>query len=595
MKFICPAPVSTFASLVIITGAIPALAQGPLTPPGPPAPTMKTLNQVEPRTPIAQSDIPLTIANAGSYVLTENLIETVGSAIQVDADDVTINLNGFVIDGQDTGLVGVEVLGARQGISIRDGTIRGFAAGVDAFDAQNVRCIRLNLFGRIAGIGAGAHALVLECMIRSSPGNGVIVGSNSVVKDCLVTAGFAGIAVSGGRARIEGCTVAFALSGIDAGIDSDIQGNLCVSNTVNGISADKGNRIVDNRILDGGGSGLRLISTNNYVAGNVVRGNADNYDFAAGNQLNLLLCEIPETLEWPAKVTLAGTLTGSSGSSGILITANDVTIDLDGHALIGTPGSLEGITWTSSHTNVTVRNGTIRNWGRSGVRGLGPQSRLERLLVYRNALESPTNPGMRAGVNSLVTECVAEGNPSTGIETGTGCVVSECLARSNGGPGFEATRSNLKACVASNNLGHGFDVENSSTVTSCVATDNGGSGISASFGCTVRESSVRFCNGSGISVSARCLVSDNACDLNGLAVTGGAGIHVNGDGSRIERNLVTNNGLGINVTAAGNFIVANSASGNATNYVVSGVQTIGPIITSTGTITSENPWANFSF
>jgi hypothetical protein len=43
-------------------------AQGSLTPPGAPAPAMKTLAQIEPRTPIASA--PFTISAPGSYYLT---------------------------------------------------------------------------------------------------------------------------------------------------------------------------------------------------------------------------------------------------------------------------------------------------------------------------------------------------------------------------------------------------------------------------------------------------------------------------------------------------------------------------------------------
>jgi hypothetical protein len=46
-------------------------AQGPLTPPGAPAPTMKTLVQVEPRTPV--SSLPFSITEPGSYYLTTSL------------------------------------------------------------------------------------------------------------------------------------------------------------------------------------------------------------------------------------------------------------------------------------------------------------------------------------------------------------------------------------------------------------------------------------------------------------------------------------------------------------------------------------------
>jgi hypothetical protein len=72
-----------------------AFAQGSLTPPGPPAATMLTLSQVEPRTPI--SSLPVTIANPGSYYLTSNLVCTVSNAIFITANGVTLDLNGFTL------------------------------------------------------------------------------------------------------------------------------------------------------------------------------------------------------------------------------------------------------------------------------------------------------------------------------------------------------------------------------------------------------------------------------------------------------------------------------------------------------------------
>src|SRR6185295_16428367 len=72
-----------------------ALAQGPLTPPGAPAPTMKTLDQVEARTLI--SSAPFTISQPGSYYLTANLTVSSGNAITIAASGVTLDLNGFTI------------------------------------------------------------------------------------------------------------------------------------------------------------------------------------------------------------------------------------------------------------------------------------------------------------------------------------------------------------------------------------------------------------------------------------------------------------------------------------------------------------------
>ena len=71
------------------------LAQGSLTPPGAPAATMKTLAQIEPRTPISAA--PFTISVPGSYYLTTNLTVTTGNAITIATNGVTLDLGGFTI------------------------------------------------------------------------------------------------------------------------------------------------------------------------------------------------------------------------------------------------------------------------------------------------------------------------------------------------------------------------------------------------------------------------------------------------------------------------------------------------------------------
>jgi hypothetical protein len=70
-------------------------AQGSLTPPGAPAPTMKSLDQIEPRTPI--STAPFVISEGGSYYLTTNVTVSSGDAITIAANNVTLDLKGFTI------------------------------------------------------------------------------------------------------------------------------------------------------------------------------------------------------------------------------------------------------------------------------------------------------------------------------------------------------------------------------------------------------------------------------------------------------------------------------------------------------------------
>src|SRR6267378_5566906 len=92
-------PVFFSLAMMLLLGAFrSALAQGSLTPPGAPSPTMKTLTQIEPRTPI--SSLPYTITNAGSYYLTTNLTGASGSnGVTIASGNVTLDLNGFALLG----------------------------------------------------------------------------------------------------------------------------------------------------------------------------------------------------------------------------------------------------------------------------------------------------------------------------------------------------------------------------------------------------------------------------------------------------------------------------------------------------------------
>src|SRR5579871_3926344 len=148
---------STFAVIVCATATSllqsqGVFAQGSLTPPGAPAPTMKTLSQIEPRTPI--SSLPFTISTSGSYYLTGNL--SLGSAsdgITVSADDVAIDLNGFVLSGPGGVNSAIHAAAAHLDISVVNGTVRNWGAGVNLPLAINGVYRDLLLYGNTNGAG----------------------------------------------------------------------------------------------------------------------------------------------------------------------------------------------------------------------------------------------------------------------------------------------------------------------------------------------------------------------------------------------------------------------------------------------------------
>src|SRR5829696_360730 len=182
--------VAVLALWVHLAVSLGAFGQGALTPPGAPAPTMKTLAQIEPRAPI--SSVPFMITNSGSYYLTTNLVGTSGHGIVISNSNVTVDLGGFTLRGGTGSGIIVPVLCSN--VWIRNGTVRDWGFNglsnviAAASGVENVSSVNN---GR-DGISLSTGAVVRACVVISSGARGILVGPNSLVESCTVTDSGAG-------------------------------------------------------------------------------------------------------------------------------------------------------------------------------------------------------------------------------------------------------------------------------------------------------------------------------------------------------------------------------------------------------------------
>ncbi|NCC52759.1 MAG: hypothetical protein EOM20_16310 [Spartobacteria bacterium] len=129
-------------------------AQGSLDPAAAPTPTMKTLDQVEPRTAI--TNVPITISAPGSYYLTGNLS---GGGISITTNDVTLDLMGFTLSGSGNGIaIGGAFATPLHNIVVRNGGIREFSTGIAITSLKDGLFEQLRLQGVLKGIAISSKA-----------------------------------------------------------------------------------------------------------------------------------------------------------------------------------------------------------------------------------------------------------------------------------------------------------------------------------------------------------------------------------------------------------------------------------------------------
>ncbi len=295
-----------------------AWAQGPLEPPGAPGMTMKTLSQVEPRIPI--TNVPVTISVAGSYYLTGNLhcLDSGVNGINITAENVTLDLSGFSLIGP--GAASGHGIRAGANTHIRNGLIYNwngngqFAISLQG-NGSTVEGVHIRVCAN--GIHGSANNHKIEnCMIQSISSTstchaihvahaatirnthianvsgatvayGIRTGEDAIISECSVwnvssvsTSG-AAIYCSAG-ALVERCNVNFnRVHGIWVFNGCLVKDNVCRDNGPNGeqvagiTMSGTGNRIMNNHItqnfygLRGSiGQGTNLVAGNTFLRNN---------------------------------------------------------------------------------------------------------------------------------------------------------------------------------------------------------------------------------------------------------------------------------------------------------------------------------------
>jgi parallel beta-helix repeat protein len=276
---------------VILTGSflcVGPLSAGPLT------------KRLEPRQPIFAKMLPLTISQSGSYYLAES-ISTSGGGITIAASGVTIDLNGFTLEGGAGS--GITTTGTPFGIVIQDGTVSRWPGwGIDltgTLDGEilNVRVERngngLRLYqssvirgcfvGRNTGIGiqTGVDALVSDSVVSDSTDTGLIAGAGSIVRRTIIQGNDPdGVWLQEGAQLLNSTVKSNHGHGVNATGDSVvIRNNTVQGNGHDGIyvggnySLVTGNLCVSNGVISDDSAGIRLVGIHNRADDNDVKNN----------------------------------------------------------------------------------------------------------------------------------------------------------------------------------------------------------------------------------------------------------------------------------------------------------------------------------
>jgi hypothetical protein len=359
----------------------------------------------------------------------------------------------------------------------------------------------------------------------------------------------------------------------------------------------------------------------------------------------------------PGSYILTENLLSTSGVATIVINANDVWLDLNGHVIFSATNFSVAVAQEPGINRTTIRNGTISGFtalsnpafalpgsgntieqvrfmgcrdavlsgsdtslrdvsifGMAPLSGagsgaiVGANSRLNRVEVRGMDVDGPFT-GLETGDQSILVGCrvirCTGDSPFTAIRAGRHSVIVDCDASSNSGGLFVSgitvsSNSVIRSSAAHRNtasfLSSGINLSGPGVIANSIATEQG-SGISAGPGAMVTGNTVISNSAVGINLNGRSYALRNHANMNGLLAPGGAGIVAAQIGNRIEDNSAVGNLVGIRLNATNNLVIANRTSINTSTNILINVAPnhVGLRRTVTGTFSEKTGTANINY
>jgi hypothetical protein len=172
------------------------------------------------------------------------------------------------------------------------------------------------------------------------------------------------------------------------------------------------------------------------LAGNITPGDGPGY---------------PIFLNSSGSYRLTSDLNAAVSNDGIVITADNVTLDLNGFTLYGGGGLIADGISIAQRKNIEIKNGTVRGFTRSGIFS-NITTQYIRVINVR-AFSNVTDGIDLQGQGNIIDGCTAIGNGS-GMRVFEGSLVTDSVARGNTNFGlYLVGGSGYRSCVVTGNNG----------------------------------------------------------------------------------------------------------------------------------------------